>query len=379
MHPNYLKPKDRLDLVLSLSQTYSQLAQNASKDPVAQKDYYVKASNYIKRWLASSPKPTMEIQSYYAQLLYVMAVADEKNVDFALLNQAKAQTEKALRMDLKPSERLYVYLESIYDREDDQQNSVAILELLARRFPTKSYWPALVSKYNTLVEIDQKNPDKVREDYIRAINALERAQTYGKMVASKDYFSLFRMYYNSNEYGQAAAILHSNLQNGKIQSTMANWLLLANTYLVVEQNPKAIEVLKEAATRFPDSGEIDYQIAQVYLRDENTADAYTYDVTAVNKGNLTNPATTYKYLASVAYELEKFPEALAAANQAIALSGDRTVNDLVRLKKAIKQQLDVQKQDAEAQAKAGRRRPASAPMPRRSALPDFPSLSSLSS
>jgi hypothetical protein len=351
LHSNYFLPKDHLDVVLSLSQTYSQLAQNTTKDPAQQREYYLKAASYIKRWLKSSPKPTLEVVSYYAQLLYIMAVADEKNIDFALLNQAKDETLQALRMDIKPSERLYYYLVAIYERLGDQEDCARILELLTRRYPTKSYWPFLVSKYSSLVELDEKDPDKVRADYIRGINALERAQSYGKMVESRDYFSLFRMYYNATEYGRAAEILHSNLRRGTIESTQPNWLLLANTYLIVDQNDKAIATLKEAGTRFPDSGEVDFQIGQVYLREEDAADAYEYEANAVRKGNLANPGLSYRYLANVAYELEKFPETLVAVNQAIALSEGRNVNDLVRLKKAVEQQLAVEKEDADARAK----------------------------
>ena len=205
---------------------------------------------------------------------------------------------------------------------------------------------------------DEKSPDKVRIDYIRGINAMEHAQSYGQMKTKKDNFNLFTMYYTVQQFGEATDILQRDLEAGTIDSTVQNWLLLAVSYRFVNENDRAIAVLKEADSRFPDAGEIDFQIAQIYWQDEKMADAYHYFGEAVRKGHLTNPYNTYRYMASVAYDLEKFSDALAAADKASEFNEGKSSPELGRLKTAIAQALKLQQQEAAMRATADGAAPA---------------------
>ena len=55
----------------------------------------------------------------------------------------------------------------------------------------------------------------------------------------------------------------------------------------MDQPFQAVEALKEAAKRFPKSGQIDYQVAQIYYSLEKPQEAYQSLVTAVANAELT--------------------------------------------------------------------------------------------
>lgn len=64
-------------MVLFLAQINYQEATTV-KVPETQRKYLAKASEFIKRWLTTAPKPTPEIMSFYATILLQQAVADPK-------------------------------------------------------------------------------------------------------------------------------------------------------------------------------------------------------------------------------------------------------------------------------------------------------------
>jgi hypothetical protein len=345
-HPNYFRPKDRLDLILSLAQTYSQLA-SGTKNPTVARDDFNKAADYIRRWLAATPKPTFEAEYFYATVLYSQATANEKRVDTNLLHQAEEATQKALHMQVRPPERLYLLLEAIYSAEGDMARGSQILELLVRQDPQKDYWLQLWQTYTNLAGQAEKDEDLSRRYTVRAINTEERAQAYGKMKSNKDNFNLVTMYFSVNEYGKATDLLSAGLKSRHIDSTKKNWQVLSYAYQQVNEPQKAIQALLDAEADFPSEGDLDLDIAQVYSQSlDDSANAYKYALAAVTKGNLEKPYNAYQFLAYEAYEQEKFPEAMDAVTKAEALTPGKVTVQLTNLKKLIQQSLTMQQNAA---------------------------------
>jgi hypothetical protein len=348
-HPNYFKPQDRLQLILSLAQTYSSLAAN-TKDATVARDDFNKAADYIRRWLSLTPKPTFQAEYFYAQVLYSQATANEKKVDQRLLKQSEDATLKALHMDIRPPESLYLLLEAIYSVEGDLSHASQILEVLVQKDPQKNYWLQLWQSYANLAGANEKNEDKALAYTVRAINTEERAQAFGKMRSNRDYFNLVTMYFSVNQFGKATDLLSSGLKSGHIDSTIKNWQVLSYSYQQVDEPKKAIAALEDAEKAFPDSGELDYNIAQVYSQLlDDSAGAYKYAARAVAKGNLDKPYLTYQFLAYAAYEQEKFQEAMDAANKANSYPEGKRSPQLANLITLIQQSLTLQK-NAEAPA-----------------------------
>jgi hypothetical protein len=344
-HPNYFKQKERLELILSLAQTYSTIGQN-TKDSAIARSSFSKAADYIRRWLDATPKPTFETENFYALVLYSQATANEKKIDLNLLRQAQDAAQKALHLQIHPKESLLVLINAIYQQTNDLPDSARYLELLARQNPDKEgYWQQLWATYMNLAAEATVDEEKAREFYALGINTVERAQAYGKMKTKKDNYSLATMYFSAGQYGKATELLAAGLRSGVIEPSFKNWDYLAFGYQQINEPKKAIEAFKDAekVPALADNGEIDFEIAKIYAQLENSTEAYNYYKSATVKGNLEKPWQVYQFLAYEAYEQEKYQEAMDAANKSSEYPQMKTSTQLANLKKMIDQSLTLQK------------------------------------
>jgi len=134
-------------------------------------------------------------------------------------------------------------------------------------------------------------------------------------------------------------LLYAGLKNGGVESTQKNWELLAYSYQQINRENQAVEVLLEATKLYPESGQLEFQIAQIYYSLERSNDAYRHFKLAVAKGNLDRPLAVYSFLAYLCYELGKLEEALGVINDALKLPAAEEDSQMMRLKQAIQDAL----------------------------------------
>jgi tetratricopeptide (TPR) repeat protein len=321
---HFFTVREETDILYFLSQLYYQQADGYKNDREAEVAAYAKAIGYIERWFTVAPKPTEDNSLYYAQLLYADAVAkDPQHPDPALIKKSREQVEKTLLMSVHPKDSLYIFLLATLQQELNYARAAEVLELLLAHNPnSRSYWQDLDMFYMALAQ-DPKDKDesKIRMYNIRAINTIERAQTHGFMKTTRDNYTLFTLYYNIGQYGMAADLLYSGLKGGTIDSDLQNWLLLAASYQQINQDFTAIDVLKEAANRFPKNGELEFKIAQIYQQLDNNQEAFNFAKAGIDRGGLAKAQQTYMFLAYVAYELGQYDDAKSAIDKAIELMG----------------------------------------------------------
>jgi tetratricopeptide (TPR) repeat protein len=340
---HFFTVREQADILYFLSQLYYQQADSYKNDRAAEMNAYAKAISYIERWFTVAPKPTEDNSLYYAQLLYASAVAkDPAHPDADGIKKAREQIEKTLLMSVHPKDSLYVFLLATLQQELNYARAAEILELLLAHNPnSRTYWQDLNMFYMALAQ-DPKDKDekKIRMYNIRAINTIERAQALGFMKTTRDNYTLFTLYYNIGQYGMAADLLYAGLKAGTIDSDLQNWLLLAASYQQINQDFTAIDVLKEAAQRYPKNGELEFKIAQIYQGMDNNQEAFNHATAGVQRGGLAKPQQTDMFIAYVAYEIGKYDEAKAAIDKAIELMGkpDHQANGLrTAIEEAIKE------------------------------------------
>ncbi len=329
----YFDKNKTLEMLLFLAQVSYQEA-TTIKIPAQQQLYLTKAADFFKRWLKDTPKATPEISAFYATILLQQAVSDPKNINQDLLKQARAEVDKLFLTSIRPKEQLYFLLLAILQQENDTARSAEVLELIVKQFPTKKdYWPQLWATYLNLA--NDKDETKVRTNFVRAINTVERAQAQGFMNTPKDNFNLVSLYIQVNQFGKATDLLYTGLKNGSIENDPKNWIYLGYYYLQINQSLQALAVLKEAAKLFPNNGQFDLQIGEIYRQDEKMKDARHHYREALRKGGLDRPHAVHTLLANVSYELEDFDEALKAIIQAEGYPESKKDAYLGRLKDAI--------------------------------------------
>jgi tetratricopeptide (TPR) repeat protein len=299
-----------LELIWLLSQLYGQIAAGAEQNSAVQRESYAKAYTTLRRWLDRTPKPNPDAQYFAASILYNQALYDGK-VDKALLQQAKEEAEKGLRMSIKPKEQFYAILMTIAQQEGDYPKMAEYLELLVKEYPkNKSYWQGLLNAYL----VQEQN------GYVGAIVTIERAQKLGLMTEKRDHFTLVGLHLNAQQYAIAADLFEVGLRNGTIESEQKNWELLATCYQQTHKPEKAIATLKEAIKLFPKASTLDLQIGNLYYMSDKYEDALNFMKSAVNKGlEKSQLLQALSYIAYLALDLKKLDDAKWAADKAVEL------------------------------------------------------------
>lgn len=322
---NYFPERQTLDTVSLLAQLYGQEGAT-SKVPAQQQQYYAKSITYFRRFLQKTKKPTPETLMGYASILYYQAIADQSKVDQALLKEARQVVERGLTSTIKPRDGFYQLLLTLLQQQNDMVGSAEYLELLLKQNPAKKdFWQLLMASYLQLSDKASKsNPGVAREYLVRAIVTCERAQALGHMKTPKDTMNLVSLYLMAGQFSKGTELLYNGMKTGGVDSEPNNWRVLGRYYLEANMNQRAIEVLKEAAGLFPKSGEIEMQIAQIYIQMENNREAIKHAKEAVRKGNFeaTKPFAAYYLIAYTAYDLGDIDDAFAAVNAAAKFEED---------------------------------------------------------
>lgn len=345
----YFAPKDDLDRMKFISQLLMGEASNV-KDKNAQRDYVSRASEYLKQYLDQTSKPEPEMQMLYANILYFKAQEDPQNVNQALLIQARKVIERGMDTAIRPKEGFYLLLLAILQQQNDYVHSAEWMELLLKQYPNKKdIWPTLFATYYNLANTSKAESKQQREYYIRAINTLERAQTFGFMNTPRDNYNLFTLYVAAGEAGTATDVLYNGMKTGKIESTPTNWRSLGQFLQIANRDTQAIAALREAAKLFPQDGSLNMLIGQIFMQKEKTQEARDEFVIAVKKGNTGDkPHQAFLFLAYAAFELGDFDGALTAINES-AKTADGAKDPQV---KSLKAGIEAAIEDRDANKKA---------------------------
>ena len=323
------------EYVFYLAQLYFQEASNAANGTVAQrKPLATKTAGYIQRWLRDNPGTNIDNHVAAASILYNLAVSDADNPDKELLNVALAEADRGLYMTPQPKDALYLLKLAVLTQAGNLKDATELLELLLVKDPTnKQYWPQLAASYLGLAG-ESKVPNEQFELNLRAILTIERAQKQGLMNAPRDNFNLVGLYINMQKFDYAIDLLEKGLRDGGIENLQQNWEFLASSYQQVNKDLKAIETLEAAAKLFPESGSLEYQIANIYYSMDKVGDAFRHAQIALQKGNLPRVQQVRVFAGFLAYELKEF-EAGETILEA-AVKDDPDAKDAVRLLRAIK-------------------------------------------
>jgi tetratricopeptide (TPR) repeat protein len=302
--PTYFDERITRELYYYLVQLYFQES-NQTKNATLSASYLEKADKYMQQWIKITPNTTVDAQLLYSQLLITRAMINPEKPDLALVNRALVEVEKGLLLTNRPRDNLYILKLVCLQQLERNAEAAELLELLVKMKPDSStYWQQLAGFYLSL----QKE--------LRAIITIERAQAHGFMNTPKDHFNLVGIYFNIAQYEKAAELLEAGLKSGRIESDPKNWELLALSYQQLQRPLKGVEALKQGTKAFPESGQLEFQIAQIYTSIEKPAEAFTHLQAAVAKGNLTRPHQAYLALAYAGYSTQRYDEALAAAQKA---------------------------------------------------------------
>ncbi len=341
----FFADKDMNEVIFFLAQLNAQEA-SSTTDKKLQAQYFRKSVGYFRRYLEKTPKPTADVMSTYASILYYTAVADPNNVDQALLKETRTIIDRALSTSIKPKESFYQLYLALLQQQNDMVGSAELLELILKQSPAKKdYWAMLFGLYLQLNDkaTREKNTEEARDYLVRAIVTLERAQALGFLNTPKDNMNLVSFYLLANQFSRGTELLYTGMKKGTIESVPHNWRILGRYYQEANMNTQAIAVLEEATKLFPQNGDLELQIANIYIQMENPRAANKHAKLANAKGNFeqgTKPFNVLYLQAYTAYELGNFEEANQALEAASKFPEAAKDSQFARLREVVREALE---------------------------------------
>ena len=300
LQENYAKAIGHFELALpGLTASFNQLQK--TRFDIAQmylaEEHYQKAVDILKLWIKDEKNPNPQahilIGNAYAQL--------EQYKD------AIPHVKKAISLHKEPKESWFQLLLSLHLELEDFKAGVQLLPGMIERFPgTKTYWKQLASLQLHL------------KQFKKGAASMEIAWQQGLLKKQTDILRLVQLLLLHDYPDKAARVLQSELKNKNIENTAKNWRLLGDAWMMARASEQAIESYLVAGKLTPDDGNIEEQVARLYMDQEDWQQAKQTLKTAIIKGNLKHPGNCHLLLGMVYMELGETQPARSSFLEALS-------------------------------------------------------------
>lgn len=287
---------------------------------------YDKVVSYLERWesLSEGDAPAkhkvLKAQALYQDKQYQPAVE--------YINQAIAEHEAK---GMIPDEGWLILQRAIYYELKEPQKVKDILIKMVKLYNEPKYWIQLAGMYGELGE-ERKQ-----------LAIMETAYQEGYVQSAADIFNLAQLYYYHRVPYKGAMLMEQALEEGVLEKNLRNWKFLGQSWQLAKENGKAIPALTEAAALSED-GELDAQLAQIYLNDGQWSEAIAAADTALEKGQLRNPGMPHLVKGMALYNTKQYAAALNQLAEAEKHAQSRAMaqqwTKFVQAEKTSQEQLD---------------------------------------
>lgn len=246
-------------------------------------------------------------------VLKAQAMYQKKDYQAAIgyMNEAIELQENS-EQGFKVEENWYVLQRAIYYELKQPENVTQVLEKMVKLFDKPEYWIQLGGMYGELG--DEKKQFAI----------LEAAYQQGYITKSSDVFNLAQLYYYHQVPYKGARLMEQAMDNGVLEDNLRNLKFLAQCWSLAKENEKAIPVMAKAADLSED-GEMDAQLAQIYLNTEQWDKAIASANTALEKGDLQNQGVTHLVLGMAYFNKRNFVESINQLAEAEKHSSSRAM------------------------------------------------------
>jgi Tfp pilus assembly protein PilF len=300
-----------------------------------------KAIQHYETYLQNAPRQVLEERYQYANFLYRKATMDrdDDKVDLVMMRKARGVAIDALPLAVNFPTQLYRFIMAMYQYENDNENTSRIAELLLSKDPKSAentrLWLMLPGLYLNMANgfADKGDKQKANEYRYRAIVTYDRAMNdVGLMKGDKagedatgSILNLAKTYFDVGQVEKGAEVMLDALRNNRIAPTMTErvWGFVATYYQQLGKQLRAIDVLKEAATKFPQNGQFDLQVGQAYFSLDRVEEAISALETADRKGVPGREITLYLTLAYYTYSADHYEKAVEACKKGLAVPEGR--------------------------------------------------------
>ena len=200
-------------------------------------------------------------------------------------------------------ENWYILQRAIYYELKQPKKVTDVLVKLVRYYDKPKYWLQLGGMYG---EIGQEK---------KQLAVMEAAHQMGYVESGADMFNLAQLYYYHQVPYKGAELMEEAIADGKLKRNLKNLRFLSQCYAASKDSDKAIPVMQQAA-ELSDDGELNAQLAQLYLNSDQWELAIDNARMALDKGDIRSPGTAHLVIGMALFNQQRFAEALNALAEA---------------------------------------------------------------
>ena len=203
---------------------------------------YQKAATYLEQWLAKKPTLNKDANILAATIYYNLK-RYKKMIPFV---------QRAIKLSPSFDKSLYQLLAAAYIETKNYKKAADVYEIFIQREPNnQEHWQQLVSIY------------QLSKQYKKALSVGELAYKKGVMKSEKQILNLANNYLYNKIPLKAAELMQKEIANGKISRNKTNIELLANSWILAQEEEKAISVLNSYLANNNNSDML-FRLGQLY-------------------------------------------------------------------------------------------------------------------
>jgi tetratricopeptide (TPR) repeat protein len=263
-----------------------------------QQQNYPQALAYLQQWQENNTTALTAAQHImFAQIYY-----QDKQFDKVIteVDQAIALAEQ--KASAVKENWLILQRASYYELKQPLQ-VVKVMEQLVRLYDKPEYWLQLAGMYGEVGEEDKQ------------LAVMEASWQAGHIKKESEVMTLAQLYRFHQVPFKAAVLLEQAIDNGTVVAREKSFEALVQAYVAAKEDEKALPFLIKAS-KIADSGKFDVQLAQAYLNLDRWQEAIAAANKALARGNISRVGDMHLVIGMAQFNLQAFDDALMAFTQA---------------------------------------------------------------
>ena len=269
-----------------------------------QEEQYDKSLELLNHWfqVAENPGPeayVLQAQIYYQLQRFKDGIAPVQTAIKLAQEQGKTVQENWYRL-----------LNVFYYELEDIPNVINVLRTMIQNWPKREYFIQLAGMFGEQGEEEKQ------------LAMFEVAYEAGWLERGTELVNYAQMLLQADIPFKAAVILQKGLDSGTVESTEANWRILAQSWQLAQDDMKAIPALTKAAS-LSSEGTLDVLLAQSYQNVSQWQECVDAARAGLDKGGLRRDDQANMILGGCLFELKQYEQARNAFNAAATDSRSR--------------------------------------------------------
>lgn len=263
-----------------------------------QQQNYPQALAYLQQWQENNTKALTAAQHImFAQIYY-----QDKQFDNVITEVTRAVALAEQKASAIKENWLILQRASYYELKQPLQ-VVKVMEQLVRLYDKPEYWLQLAGMYGEVGEEDKQ------------LAVMEASWHAGHIKKESEVMTLAQLYRFHQVPFKAAVLLEQAIANGTVVASEKSFAALAQAYVAAKEDEKALPTLAKAS-EIADTGKFDVQLAQAYLNLERWPEAIAAANKALTRGKISRVGDMHLVIGMAQFNLQAFDDALIAFTQA---------------------------------------------------------------